>query len=384
MMQSSNSFRPGRASRAVWMFLGWVIGSLRTESERDDAMCDDPRRRGCAPRWAFLLAGLLTPAATWANSPPEVSDVTAIQRQDASKVVDVYYDLADADDDACRVTLLASDDAGATWGVPISSLTGDVGGGITPGTGKHIVWDCTADIPGESGSDFKVRVCATDNPPVGEMAFIPGGEFEMGRHVGPGEGHELPIHDSYVDSFYISVYETTNEEYCAYLIAAWAQGLIEVNDGIVYKAGDNEPYCNTYSAGGGSRIHWNGSTFTVTAGKDDHPMVEVSWYGAVAYANWRSDEEGLEPSYDMETWECNWDANGYRLPTEAEWEYAARGGEHDPYYAYPWGNDIAGSKANYWNSGDPYETGPYPWTTPVGYYDGNQTPPGAVMTAVQV
>lgn len=213
--------------------------------------------------------------------------------------------------------------------------------------------------------------------------LIPGGEFEMGCH-GEETGEscnpdELPVHTVYVSSFYMDVYEVTNEQYCAYLNSAYAQDLIEVIDGVVYKAGDSEGYCDTTTSSSYSRISWDGSNFGITAGKEDHPMVMVSWYGAVAYANWLSGQHTRTPCYDLDTWECDFAANGYRLPTEAEWEYAARGGEHNPYYVYPWGDAIDGSNANYHGSGDPFETGPYPWTTPVGYYDGGQTPAGEDM-----
>ena len=212
------------------------------------------------------------------------------------------------------------------------------------------------------------------------MVLIPGGEFEMGDHHGEGSPDELPVHAVYVDSFYMEVYEVTNQQYADALNWADAQGLIEVDAGVVYATGGGDPYCDTYEADPESRIHWDGAVFTVTAEKEDHPMLELSWYGAVAYANWRSAQEGRDPSYDLSTWECDFEANGYRLPTEAEWEYAARGGEHDPYYRYPWGDAIDGSNANYYDSGDPYE-GPWPGTrtTPVGYYDGTQTPAGVDM-----
>jgi len=209
------------------------------------------------------------------------------------------------------------------------------------------------------------------------MSLVPGGDFEMGDHHLVGDPNELPVHAVYISPFYLDVYKTTNEEYCEYLNSAFSQGLIEVIGGEVFKFGGSEKYCDTTTSAPWHRINWNGSVFSVTAGKEDHPMW-MSWYGAVAYSNWRSVEDALDVCYDLDTWECNPLIRGYRLPTEAEWEKAARGGERNPYYKYSWGNDIDGSKANYANSGDPFEGNP-PDTTPVDYYDGSQIPTGADM-----
>ena len=210
------------------------------------------------------------------------------------------------------------------------------------------------------------------NTPLG-MVFIDAGEFEMGDHYDVGASDERPVHTVYVDSFCIGTYEVTNQQYCDYLNSALLDNLIEVGDGqVVYKFGDTEPYCDTNGTNpiGESRILWDGNTFGVVSGKEDHPMVRVTWYGAVAYCNWLSAREGRPKCYDLSTWECNFAANSYRLPTEAEWEYAARGGLQ--YYKYPWGNDPNDtSKANWELSGDPYESGSYPYTTPVGYYQAN-------------
>jgi len=213
-------------------------------------------------------------------------------------------------------------------------------------------------------------------PPQG-MVLIPGGKFEMGDHYNVGRPDEKPVHAVHVDSFYMAQHEVTTQQYCDYLNSALSQDLIEVRDGAVYASGGSKPYCDTRKSDPDSRISFDGSTFTVAAGKQDHPMVEVAWYGAAAYCNWKSAQEGKESCYDLVTWECDFSKNSYRLPTEAEWEYAARGGLK--YFMYPWGDDIDGSKANYWGSGDPYETDPWPRTTPVGYYNGTQTPAGSDM-----
>lgn len=89
------------------------------------------------------------------------------------------------------------------------------------------------------------------------------------------------------------------------------------------------------------RIDWDGSNFSIVSGYENHPVVEVTWFGSWAFA----------------------EHYGFRLPTEEEWEKAARGNTG---YDYPWGDNLDGSRANYSNSGDPWDNG----TTPVGMYNG--------------
>ncbi len=225
-----------------------------------------------------------------------------------------------------------------------------------------------------------------------DMVLIPGGTFQMGDTFGEGYSWEWPVHTVTVGSFYIGKYEVTNRRYCDYLNSALGRGLITVTGGVVHQAGSptSRPYCDTHSPDSNSQIDYSQAVFSVRtkAGRSmvDDPMVRVSWYGAAAYCNWRSRQDGYEQCYDLSAWNCDFSKNGYRLPTEAEWEYAARGGLSGR--RFPWGDDISHTRANYYSYWEqhgpdvPYDVSPtggyhplwddgiWPYTSPVGFFDG--------------
>jgi sugar lactone lactonase YvrE/formylglycine-generating enzyme required for sulfatase activity len=217
-------------------------------------------------------------------------------------------------------------------------------------------------------------VLAQEN--ITEFTLIPAGKFDMGDHYGfvdpEHQSDEIPIHTVYVDSFYMATTPVTCRDYCDYLNSAIAKGSIEVRSGSVYGTGSTNVYLDTTIANQYSTIQYSNNHFTVRSGRELHPITGVRWFGAIAYCNWCSTIEGYEPCYNLLTGDCNLAVNGYRLPTEAEWEYAARGGQYNPYYQFPWSNDtnIDGRLANWEGSGDPWENGDYPRTTPVGFYNG--------------
>jgi formylglycine-generating enzyme required for sulfatase activity len=335
----------------------------------------------------FVLVLCLFSSA-FANTAPTVSSVTASQRTDGSGVVDISYTLTDADNDKCTVSVVVSNDGGSTWMITPSSsaLSGDRTN-VSPGRRK-ISWASKVDLPGAFGSNYRVKVTANDNyvPPVpADMVYIPGGTFQMGDSFSEGDSDERPVHSVTLSPFYMGKYEITNGQYCNFLNSALSQGLITVSSNIVYKAssGTTYPYCDTYQYSTYSQINWNGSTFTVRAksgrGMDNDPMVEVSWYGAVAYCNWRSQQEGKQACYNLTTWERDTNKKGYHLPTEAQWEYAARGGLSGK--RFPWGDTINQTQANFYSYSYSYDVtknqyhpiwndGASPYTSPVGFFDG--------------
>jgi sulfatase modifying factor 1 len=314
----------------------------------------------CAGLFLSIFASL-----AFANSAPNVYSVSASQRGDGSGIVDIYYWLTDADGDNCTVSVTVSDNGGSTWAITPSAaaLSGDVGAGISSTTGgKHILWYSKQTLPGAYGTNYRVKVCAEDNAVTGPIPMsdflrtptltsVATTTFEMGDHSGIGSSNELPIHTVTLNAFYMCKYEVTNLQYRTFLNEALAAGEITVYNNVVFASGDtsySQPYFSTYESTSSSNISYSGSSFlNVTRSNintSNHPVVYVSWYGAKAFC----------------------DFYGYRLPTEAEWERAARSG--NLYFEYPWGsNTIDSTKCNY-NMNNPMGFATYPYTTPVGYY----------------
>lgn len=168
--------------------------------------------------------------------------------------------------------------------------------------------------------DFKLNTLSSN------MMLIPAGQFLMGSNN--GDADEKPVHTVHFDAFYIDIYEVTNAEYKKFVDAnpQWEKNHLPraYHDGNYLK-------------------HWNNNNYP--SGEGNYPVVYVNWYAAMAYAEWA----------------------GKRLPTEAEWEKAARGrliGKK-----YPWGDSIDTSKANYrGNTGKATPVGTYP-RSDHGLYD---------------
>jgi len=360
---------------------------LRTKISTGEAVCPQIAMFATV---LYALSGVIL-----ANSVPQVKDVAAAQRTDGSGIVDVWYTLEDADGDRCTVTFEVSDDAGSTWGVPATVFLspGALGPDVTPGR-WHILWNSQSDLPGAFGTTYQVRITADDGqttvPP--GMVLIPGGTFQMGDSFGEVPFDERPVHTVTLSAFYMGRHEITNGQYCEFLNSALGQGLITVSSGStpgrVYQFGSGTSYLYCYTSGGNinSQIAYSEGTFAVRTkggrGMADDPIVEVSWYGAVAYCNWRSLQEGREPCYDLTNGTCDFNRNGYHLPTEAQWECAARGGLSGR--RFPWGDTISHSQANYVSSDafnydisptrgyhPTWNDGIWPYTSPVGSFAAN-------------
>ena len=175
----------------------------------------------------------------------------------------------------------------------------------------------------------------------GELVLVPAGAFRMGDNTGEGESRERPVHVVELDAYYIGKYEVTNGQWRKFRDDPgyddpkfWPGGRPVPKNQVPY-------WTQANNHGGG------------TPDSDNYPVIGVNWDSAVAYCNWLSAKTGKT----------------YRLPTEAEWEKAARGPDQR---RYPWGNSIDRSFANFVGA-QPFDT-----VRQVGFYDGSQR--GELMT----
>ncbi len=289
--------------------------------------------------WIVMIPLIpVLPRATFGGA-PVVSNVVAVQRTTMGGEVDITYDLTDTDGDACTITVEIITPEGAI--IRPQLLSGHAGTGVTPGTGKHIVWDAMRDQPGRYGTTWRARVLANDGHLGEEIQYnlpgssvpltfvhIPSGEFSMGATFG-ADTH--PIHTVYLDEYWISKYEITVAQWRVF---AAANGLSMPSSSGVY------------------------SNYTSDPQYDNYPVVNVSWTECQAFADWA----------------------GVALPTEAQWEKAARGTDER---TYPWGNEDPWAdniyRANITGTEDGHE-----YTSPVGAYGLGASPYGVFDMAGNV
>ena len=182
-----------------------------------------------------------------------------------------------------------------------------------------------------------------------EMILVPAGTFQMGNQ---DFSNARPVHEvTLTNDFYMGKYEITNQQYADMLNYAWSKGYLN-KDELSEKAKRRrasgvskspQPYQDVFDEDSG--ITFEDGVFKALSGRENLPVVEVTWHGAAFYCNMLSEQEGLTPLYNLDDWSCQvYGKTGYRLPTEAEWEYAA---QYDDGRDFPWGNEaIDDTRAN--------------------------------------
>jgi formylglycine-generating enzyme required for sulfatase activity len=301
------------------------------------------------------------------NIAPTISDIADQTITEGGNTGALAFTIGDAQTAAGSLTLSGS--SSNTTLVPNANIVFGGSGAnrtvtVTPASSQTGTATITVTVSDGSLSVSDSFLLTVNSAAPAGMAVIPQGAFTMGDSL---DGFsDAPTRTVTLDAFYMGKYEVTK--------AAWDE---------VRTWGLSNGYTDL-AAGSGKA--------------SNHPVRSITWYMMVKWCNARSQKEGLTPVYytnDAQTTiyktgsfnvtiaQVKWAANGYRLPTEAEWEKAARGGLLGK--RFPWGDTISHSQANYYaSSGNNYDlsgtvnnfhpsyaTGDYPYTSPVGAFAAN-------------
>ncbi len=313
-----------------------------------------------ASRW-ILIPLLLAVTAPGCGDDTEVSVVVDVEPATAMLQVGQSRQFA--------ATVTGAEDAAVSWAVD----GGAANGGITA-SGLYtapaavpapaaVTIRATSQVDASRSGTAVVTVVTAGAAPA-DCVLVPAGSFVMGdgSEASTCGSSEMPV--TLTESFYLGQTEVTNQQYLQLVQWAYDRGYVTATAYSVEDAmGSGETLIDLDDRDCELEFFWG--EFRLRDARHginpNHPVKQVTWYGAVAYCDWRNLKEGLTQAYDHETWLCNggdpYRATGYRLPTEAEWEYAA---QYDDERIYPWGDGSPGCDlANYGACG-------LGWTAPVG------------------
>lgn len=232
--------------------------------------------------------------------------ISNVHFEQQGKEIIIYYDLNGNANEQYDISVYCSTDGRNTWGSKLNHVSGEVGKKISPGINHQITWDVLAEQERLVG-EVRFEVIATNSLGI-EWIFVEGGTFQMGSNI--GDDDEKPVHTVTISDFYLSKYEITHKQYIDFLNAAGVNP-DGSKDGEVYLYMDY--IC--CSIGYQERFFFQGSQY---ADNENCPITGVTWYGAEAFCKWA----------------------GGRLPSEAEWKYAARGGNKSRGYTYSGSNTL--------------------------------------------
>jgi formylglycine-generating enzyme required for sulfatase activity len=276
---------------------------------------------------------------------------------------------------------LSGPDGSLTAGAGDLTLEDLVAGEYSIEWGNVVEWNAPANslqtLPADGTITFNGIYSANPGPVPGFVLIPPASEsmpatFTMGSTI---EAIETPHQVTLTGRFDMASTEVTNAQYVEVLQWAYDQGHVTVTSTSVRDALDGAIAELLFLDDSDCQISFSGGVFSTSY--PDRPVVEVSWFGALAYCDWLSLQEGLPRAYDHRTWICNngnpYTASGYRLPTEAEWEFACRAGTTTEFNT---GDCLdSGTEANYRGSTSDTSCPPGPFfgrTANVGSYPANQ------------